>query len=152
MDVVSPGEDTRRAALGLVLIDSQGFLYNGLSPALALLLTNFPGVAEDRDGLDLLPFSPPNVLGPGSTAATRAVPGDDLIPVQPWAFDQEHADPTLPPRADLRLGSGIVSKIKDDAGDRPPRRRPGFRTRDATRMPDRWRIGGTPDCRAPART
>ena len=54
----------RRSVLGLAMIMSQAFLYNGVSFAFALILAKFYGVAEERVGLYLLPFAIGNFLGP----------------------------------------------------------------------------------------
>jgi len=54
----------RRTALGLALIVSQAFLYNGVSFTFALILTEFYAVKPDRVGLFLLPFAVGNFLGP----------------------------------------------------------------------------------------
>ncbi|MBX6315601.1 MAG: MFS transporter, partial [Isosphaeraceae bacterium] len=54
----------RRMVLGLTMIMSQAFLYNGVSFAFALILAKFYGVSEDRIGLLLLPFALGNFLGP----------------------------------------------------------------------------------------
>ena len=53
-----------RTVLGLALVISQAFLYNGLSPAFAMILTKYFGVADDRAGLYLVPFALGNFLGP----------------------------------------------------------------------------------------
>ena len=53
-----------RTVLGLMLIISQAFLYNGVSFTFALILTNFYGVPADDVGLYLLPFALGNFLGP----------------------------------------------------------------------------------------
>lgn len=54
----------RRTVLGLTLIVSQAFLYNGVAFSFALILRNFEGVQPDRVGLYLLPFALTNFLGP----------------------------------------------------------------------------------------
>jgi MFS family permease len=54
----------RRTLLGLAMIMSQAFLYNGVSFAVALTLAKFYGVPGDRVGLYLLPFALGNFLGP----------------------------------------------------------------------------------------
>jgi len=54
----------RRTVLGLAMVISQAFLYNGVSFTFALVLTNFYGVKPDRVGLFLLPFALGNFLGP----------------------------------------------------------------------------------------
>lgn len=54
----------KRSALGLAMIMSQAFLYNGVSFAFALILAKFYGVPEQRIGLYLLPFALGNFLGP----------------------------------------------------------------------------------------
>ena len=54
----------RRTALGLALIISQAFLYNGVAFTFALILTQFFGVQPDRVGVYLLPFAIGNFLGP----------------------------------------------------------------------------------------
>ena len=53
-----------RTVLGLVMIMSQAFLYNGVSFTFALILAKFYGIPEDRIGLYLLPFALGNFLGP----------------------------------------------------------------------------------------
>src|SRR5438477_3835169 len=54
----------RRTVLGLALIISQAFLYNGVFFTFPLVLRNFYGVPADRTGLYLLPFALSNFLGP----------------------------------------------------------------------------------------
>jgi MFS family permease len=54
----------RRTLLGLALIISQAFLYNGLFFTFPLVLRNFYRVPPDRTGLYLLPFALSNFLGP----------------------------------------------------------------------------------------
>lgn len=54
----------RRTVLGLSLIISQAFLYNGISFTFALILARFYQVRPDRVGLYLLPFALGNFLGP----------------------------------------------------------------------------------------
>jgi MFS family permease len=53
-----------RAVLGLVLIASQAFFYNGISFSFPLVLREFYGVATDRTGLYVLAMSAANLLGP----------------------------------------------------------------------------------------
>jgi MFS family permease len=53
-----------RTVLGLTLIISQAFLYNGVSFTFALILTNFYHIAADNVGFYLLPFALGNFLGP----------------------------------------------------------------------------------------
>ena len=53
-----------RTLLGLMLITSQAFLYNGVSFTFALILTNFYRVPAHDVGLYLLPFALGNFLGP----------------------------------------------------------------------------------------
>ena len=53
-----------RTVLGLALIISQAFLYNGLFFTFPLVLRHFYGVPADRTGLYLLPFAFSNFLGP----------------------------------------------------------------------------------------
>jgi MFS family permease len=53
-----------RTVLGLALIISQAFLYNGVFFTFPLVLSHFYGVADDRTGLYLLPFALTNFLGP----------------------------------------------------------------------------------------
>lgn len=53
-----------RTLLGLALIVSQAFLYNGLFFTFPLVLTRFFGVPSDRTGLYLLPFALSNFMGP----------------------------------------------------------------------------------------
>ena len=50
--------------LGLALIISQAFLYNGVFFTFALVLRNYYGVPPDRTGYYLLPFTLSNFLGP----------------------------------------------------------------------------------------
>jgi MFS family permease len=54
----------RRTVLGLAMIMSQAFLYNGVSFTFALILAKFYRVPADRVGLFLLPFALGNFLGP----------------------------------------------------------------------------------------
>jgi MFS family permease len=54
----------RRTVLGVAMIMSQAFLYNGVSFTFALVLTTFYGVAADRVGFFLMPFAISNFLGP----------------------------------------------------------------------------------------
>jgi MFS family permease len=53
-----------RSVLGLALIVSQAFLYNGVFYTFPLVLANFYRVHPDRTGLYLLPFALSNFLGP----------------------------------------------------------------------------------------
>jgi MFS family permease len=53
-----------RAFLGLVLIASQAFFYNGISFTYPLVLTHFFGVQPDRAGLYVLAMAVANLLGP----------------------------------------------------------------------------------------
>jgi MFS family permease len=53
-----------RTLLGLALIVSQAFLYNGVFFTFPLVLRNFFDVPADRTGLYLLPFALSNFLGP----------------------------------------------------------------------------------------
>jgi MFS family permease len=53
-----------RTLLGLALIVSQAFLYNGVFFTFPLVLSNFYGVPADRTGVYLLPFALSNFLGP----------------------------------------------------------------------------------------
>jgi MFS family permease len=53
-----------RTVLGLALIISQAFLYNGVFFTFALVLRNYYGVPPDRTGYYLLPFTLSNFLGP----------------------------------------------------------------------------------------
>ncbi len=53
-----------RTLLGVALIVSQAFLYNGVFFTFPLVLRNFYGVPADRTGLYLLPFALSNFLGP----------------------------------------------------------------------------------------
>jgi MFS family permease len=53
-----------RTALGLALIVSQAFLYNGLFFTFPLVLRNIFNVPVDRTGIYLLPFALGNFLGP----------------------------------------------------------------------------------------
>jgi MFS family permease len=54
----------KRSVLGLAMIMSQAFLYNGVSFAFAMILAKFYGIPEQRIGLYLLPFALGNFLGP----------------------------------------------------------------------------------------
>jgi MFS family permease len=53
-----------RSLLGLALIVSQAFLYNGVFFTFPLVLRHFYAVPADRTGLYLLPFALSNFLGP----------------------------------------------------------------------------------------
>ncbi len=53
-----------RAILGLVLIGSQAFFYNGVSFTYPLVLKRWFGVPPDRAGLYILPMAVANFLGP----------------------------------------------------------------------------------------
>jgi MFS family permease len=53
-----------RAFLGLVLIASQAFFYNGISFTYPLVLTDYFGVPRDRAGLYVLAMAVANFLGP----------------------------------------------------------------------------------------
>jgi MFS family permease len=53
-----------RTALGLAMIMSQAFLYNGVAFTFAMILEKFYGVNADRVGLYLMPFALGNFLGP----------------------------------------------------------------------------------------
>ena len=54
----------RRTLLGLCLMTSQAFFYNGIFFTYPLVLTSFYSVAPDRRGLYLLPFALGNFMGP----------------------------------------------------------------------------------------
>lgn len=54
----------RRTVLGIAMIMSQAFLYNGVSFTFALVLTIFYRVPADRVGFYLMPFAVGNFLGP----------------------------------------------------------------------------------------
>jgi MFS family permease len=54
----------RRAILGLVLIASQAFFYNGISFTYPLVLHSFFGVAPERIGFYMFCFAAANFLGP----------------------------------------------------------------------------------------
>ena len=54
----------RRTVLGLSLMISQAFAYNGVFFTYALVLGRYYGVASNRVGLYLLPFAAGNLLGP----------------------------------------------------------------------------------------
>ncbi len=54
----------RRTVLGLCLMTSQAFFYNGISFTYPLVLTVFYSIAPDRLGLYLLPFAAGNFMGP----------------------------------------------------------------------------------------
>jgi MFS family permease len=58
------GEYRGRAVLGLVLIASQAFFYNGISFTYPLVLTQYFGVRPDRVGLYVLCMAVANLLGP----------------------------------------------------------------------------------------
>ena len=53
-----------RTVLGLALIISQAFLYNGVNTTFPLILTNFYGILPNHVGLYLLPFAFTNFFGP----------------------------------------------------------------------------------------
>src|SRR5262249_36641546 len=53
-----------RTALGLAMIMSQAFLYNGVAYTFAMILVEFYGVEADRVGIYLMPFALGNFLGP----------------------------------------------------------------------------------------
>jgi len=54
----------QRAFVGLSLMAAQAFFYNAIFFTYALILTDFYGVAADRIGWYILPFSAGNFLGP----------------------------------------------------------------------------------------
>src|SRR5581483_9982190 len=54
----------RRAVLGLVLIASQAFFYNGISFSFPLVLRQVYGVPDDRTGLYVLVMAAANLTGP----------------------------------------------------------------------------------------
>ena len=54
----------QRTVLGISLIVSQAFLYNGVFFTFPLVLRNFYGVPANRIGLYILPFALSNFLGP----------------------------------------------------------------------------------------
>ena len=54
----------RRTVLGIALVVSQAFLYNGVFFTFPLVLHNFYGVPADRIGFYILPFALSNFLGP----------------------------------------------------------------------------------------
>ncbi|HVV85479.1 MAG TPA: MFS transporter [Kofleriaceae bacterium] len=54
----------RRAALGLVLMIAQAFLYNSIFFSYGLILRRFHGVAPEHVGLYIVPFAAGNFLGP----------------------------------------------------------------------------------------
>jgi MFS family permease len=54
----------RRTILGVSLIVSQAFLYNGVFFTFPLVLRNFYGVSADRTAIYILPFALSNFLGP----------------------------------------------------------------------------------------
>ena len=54
----------RRTVLGVSLIVSQAFLYNGVFFTFPLVLRNFYGVSADRTAFYILPFALSNFLGP----------------------------------------------------------------------------------------
>ena len=54
----------KRAILGLVLIASQAFFYNGMSFTFPLVLHHFYGVPKDRTGVYVLGMALANLLGP----------------------------------------------------------------------------------------
>jgi MFS family permease len=58
------GDYRKRAFLGLVLIASQAFFYNGISFTYPLVLTHYFGVPADRAGLYVLVMALANLLGP----------------------------------------------------------------------------------------
>jgi MFS family permease len=53
-----------RTALGVAMVMSQAFLYNGVAFSFAMILARFYGVKADRIGLYLVPFALGNFLGP----------------------------------------------------------------------------------------
>jgi MFS family permease len=53
-----------RTALGVAMVMSQAFLYNGVAFSFAMILAKFYGVRADRIGLYLVPFALGNFLGP----------------------------------------------------------------------------------------
>lgn len=53
-----------RALIGLVLMSAQAFFFNAVFFTYALVLTDFYGVAVDKVGWYILPFSAGNFLGP----------------------------------------------------------------------------------------
>jgi MFS family permease len=53
-----------RAALGLILMGSQAFLYNAIFFTYAMMLTDFYGIAANLTGWFVLPFALGNVAGP----------------------------------------------------------------------------------------
>ena len=53
-----------RAVLGLVLIASQAFFYNGISFSFPLVLNSYFGVPADRTGLYVMVIGVANLLGP----------------------------------------------------------------------------------------
>jgi MFS family permease len=58
------GNYRRRALLGLVLIASQAYFYNGILFTYPLVLTHYFGVPADRAGLYVLVMAVANLLGP----------------------------------------------------------------------------------------
>ncbi len=54
----------RRAILGLVLVASQAFFYNGVSTSYPLVIHQYYGVPEHRTGLYVLAMAVANLLGP----------------------------------------------------------------------------------------
>jgi MFS family permease len=54
----------RRAVLGLVLVASQAFFYNGVSTSYPLVIHQYYEVPEDRTGLYVLVMAAANFLGP----------------------------------------------------------------------------------------
>jgi MFS family permease len=54
----------RRALLGLVLIASQAFFYNGISFSFPLVLKQVYGVSDDRIGVYVLVMAAANLIGP----------------------------------------------------------------------------------------
>jgi MFS family permease len=58
------GRYRSRAVLGLVLIASQAFFYNGISFTYPLVLSNYFGVKADRTGAYVLVMAVANFLGP----------------------------------------------------------------------------------------
>jgi MFS family permease len=95
-----------RTVLGLALIVSQAFLYNGVFFTFPLVLRNFYKVPADHTGLYLLPFALSNFLGPlllgrffdtvgrrpmiGGTYTVAAV----LLALAGWLFAAGHLTPT----------------------------------------------------------
>ena len=109
-----------RTVLGLALIISQAFLYNGVFFTFPLVLRNFFGVDPDRTGYYLLPFALSNFLGPlllgrlfdtmgrkPMIAGTYTVSAF-LLAITGYLFAAEHLTPVDP---DGALGPDLLLRL-----------------------------------------